>query len=266
MDDKTALGFNTICNFIRDLNASFGAKQKSLMLYGHLIEKTGLIHIEPVKKHIGIFQTFVMENEEAIMERNKKKIKTGRIVYSDRVAIDMTSILQSSDREEEAIIWNHLLTISAILIPESKAKQVLKDIKNKPAAASSGMEDNFLKNIMDKIGEQVQSSASSGDDLNPMQMIGSMMNSGVFNEIFQGLSSGMSDGNMDIGKMMGSMQGLMSNLSTMVQETQQKMEASTPTPSSSTTSATTSEAAEVITTSPISSDSGNGEIPTLEEK
>ena len=45
MDDKTALAFNTICNFIRDLNASFGSKQKSLMLYGHLIEKTGLIHI-----------------------------------------------------------------------------------------------------------------------------------------------------------------------------------------------------------------------------
>ena len=52
----------------------------------------------------------------------------------------------------------------------------------------------------------------------------------------------------------------------MVQETQQKVDASTATPTSSTTAATTPEVAEVITSCPISSDSGNGEIPTLEEK
>jgi len=215
MDEKTALAFNTICNFIRDVNASFGNKQKALMLYGHLIEKTGLIHIEPVKKHIQIFQSFVKENEEAILNRKRGQLKTKKLVYSERVWIDLGAIFQIADREEESVMWNHLLTISAILNPEGQAKQVLKDLKNKPAA-SAGMEDNFLKNIMDKIGDQIQS--TDGQDVNPMQMIGNMMSSGVFNDIFQGLSSGMSDGNMDIGKMMSSMQGMMSNLNNIVQE------------------------------------------------
>jgi hypothetical protein len=233
MDDKTALAFNTICNFIRDVNASFGTKQKALMLYGHLIEKTGLIHIEPVRKHIQIFQAFVKENEDAILGRKRNLVRVGKIVYSERVWIDLAAIFQMADREEESIIWNHLLTISAILNPDGKAKQVLKDLKNKP---STGSEDNFLKNIMEKIGNQIQS--SDGEEANPMQMIGSMMSSGVFNEIFQGLSSGMSDGNMDIGKMMSSMQSMMSNLNDIVKD-KNPSDAPSSAPSSATAAAAT---------------------------
>jgi len=221
MDDNTALRFNTICNFIRDLNESFGARQKSLMLYGHLIEKTGLIHIEPVKRHIQIFQQFTKENDEAIMNRNKKLLKQPRLVYSEKVAIDLGNIFQICDREEEKVIWTHLLTISAILHPEGRAKQVLKE-RPQPSPPQT---DNFLKNIMDKIGEQVQ--AADGQEANPMQMIGNMMSSGVFNEIFQGLSGGMQDGNLDLGKMMNSMQDLMSNLNTMVQDGKEPIPAPT---------------------------------------
>lgn len=219
MDDQTALGFNTICNFIRDLNASFGPKQKSLMLYGHLIEKTGLIHIEPVKKHIQLFRKFVKTNEDAILGRDKKLLKTTRINYSEKVAIELSSIFQMCSRDEEECIWNHLLTISAILNPECQAKQVLKELKEKASATSSGgdKEDNFLKNIMDKIGTHA-ASADGQEDMNPMNMIGSLMSSGVFNEIFQGLSGGMNDGNLDIGKLMGSMQGMMNEINKMMKD------------------------------------------------
>lgn len=215
MDEKTALGFNTICNFIRDLNASFGVKQKSLMLYGHLIEKTGLIHIEPVKKHIHIFKIFVENNEEAIEKRNKKLLKMPKISYSERVGIDIQAIFQMCDREEETVIWNHLLTISALLHPQGKSKKILQDIKD----SKSTSEDNFLKGIIDKIGKEIES--TDGEDVNPMQMIGKMMSSGVLNDVFQNLSKGMNDGNLDLGSMMNSMQGLLGNLNNMVQETKQ---------------------------------------------
>lgn len=191
------------------------------MLYGHLIEKTGLIHIEPVKKHIAIFKTFLQTNEEAIEKRNKKLFKSGKIMYSERVAIDLLGIFQLCDREEESVIWNHLLTLSAMLDPSSNAKKVLKEMRESKAASGSsgsggGFEDNFLKNIVDKIGNEI--SNHEGEDLNPMQMIGSMMSSGVLNDVFQSLSTGMNDGNMDLGKMMSSMQGLMQNLNTMVND------------------------------------------------
>lgn len=219
MDDKTALSFNTICNFIRDLNAAFGAKQKSLMLYNHLIEKTGLIHIDPVKKHILIFKAFVQKNEEAIINRDKKQMKSLRIVYSDKVAIDLDTIFQWCDKEEESIIWNHLLTISAILNPECQAKQILKELQSKPTS-NGNKEGDFLKNIMGKISEHVGNNPVDTQDANPMAMIGSLMSSGVFSDIFQSLSSGLGDENMDMGKLMGSMQDMMGEINKMMKDNQ----------------------------------------------
>lgn len=236
MDDKTALAFNTICNFIRDLNGSFGNRQKSLLLYGHLIEKTGLIHIEPVRKHIQIFKTFVETNDEAIQARDKKKLRLERIVYSDKVAIDMKSIFQAADKDEENVIWVHLLTISALLFPEGQAKQRLKELREKTNSGGNsgsggigGGGGDFIKNMIDKIGEQIQN--TDGDDVNPMQMIGSLMNSGVFNELFQGLSGqmgGNGGGGMDLAGMMSSMQGLLNNISTMANEQQDTDQVKTP--------------------------------------
>lgn len=223
MDDKTALAFNTICNFIRDLNASFGNKQKSLLLYGHLIEKTGLIHIDPVKKHINIFKKFVADNKEAIESQNKQKLTTHLISYSDKVSIDMKGIFQVCDKEEEKVIWNHLLTISAVLDPLGNAKQILKDLTANASSSKKGKaadvnEDNFLKNIMDKIGSEVGN--FDQENMNPMQMIGTMMSSGALNDIFQSISSGLNDGNLDLGSMMNSMQSMVTNLSSMVNEQQ----------------------------------------------
>jgi len=221
MDNNTALAFNTICNFIRDLSASFGSKQKSLLLYGHLIEKTGLIHIDPVKKHINIFKKYIEENQEAIEDRDKSKFKTLIISYSDKVAIDLKGVFALCDKEEEKVVWNHLLTISAVLNPLGNAKQILKDMtasKKGGGGDSDINEDNFLKNIMDKIGSEVENYDT--ENMNPMQMIGTMMSSGALNDIFQSISSGLNEGNLDLGSMMNSMQSLVSNLNTMVSENQ----------------------------------------------
>jgi len=219
MDNNTALAFNTICNFIRDLSGSFGNKQKSLLLYGHLIEKTGLIHIDPVKKHINIFKKFVEENQDAIEKRDKNLFHSNSISYSDKVSIDIRNIFDICDKDEEKIIWNHLLTISAVLNPVGNAKQILKELTaSKKGGGGDINEDNFLKNIMEKIGSEVEN--YDADSMNPMQMIGSMMSSGALNDVFQSISSGLNEGNLDLGSMMNSMQSLVSNLSTMVNENQ----------------------------------------------
>lgn len=230
MDNNTALAFNTICNFIRDLNASFGTKQKSLLLYGHLIEKTGLIHIDPVKKHIGIFKEFVEENQEAIEKQEKALLKSPVISYSEKVAIDVGSIFKMSDREEEKVIWNHLLTISAVLNPLGNAKQILKTLSENQQhqkTTTTNSNDNFLKNIMDKIGSEVQNCDT--ENMNPMQMVGNLLSSGALNDVFQSLSSSINDGNLDLNSMMNSMQSMMSNLNTMVNEAKQEEKDDLPT-------------------------------------
>jgi len=39
------------------------------MLYAHLVENTGIVHEEPIRKHIRCFHEFVKANEEGIMNR-----------------------------------------------------------------------------------------------------------------------------------------------------------------------------------------------------
>jgi hypothetical protein len=127
------------------------------------------------------------------------------------------------DKEEEKVVWNHLLTVSAVLNPLGNAKQILKDLtassSGKKGGGSDFNEDNFLKNIMDKIGSEVENYDT--ENMNPMQMIGSMMSSGALNDIFQSISSGLNEGNLDLGSMMNSMQSIVGNLNTMVNENQQ---------------------------------------------
>jgi hypothetical protein len=134
------------------------------------------------------------------------------------------------DKEEEKVVWNHLLTISAVLNPLGNAKQILKDLNASTSAKKGGNgggpafnEDNFLKNIMDKIGSEVEN--YDMENMNPMQMIGSMMSSGALNDIFQSISSGLNEGNIDLGSMMNSMQSLVGNLNTMVNEDQSSSDA-----------------------------------------
>jgi hypothetical protein len=133
------------------------------------------------------------------------------------VAIDIRAIFDLCDREEEKVIWNHLLTISAVLNPLGKAKQILKEMTStKKKAGGGGDADNFLKNIMDKIGSEVENCDAN---TNPMQMIGNLLSSGAMNDIFQSISSGINEGNLDLGSMMNTMQSLVGNLGPMAAET-----------------------------------------------
>ena len=67
--------FKCIVDFIHALKEMFGEKQHSLELYDLLMEKTGIIHQEPNKKHIHLFFQFVSENQDSILERNKETRK-----------------------------------------------------------------------------------------------------------------------------------------------------------------------------------------------
>lgn len=210
--DSTILIFKCICNFIRDLNDSFGKDQKSLLLYAHLVEKTGIIHEEPIKKHIQCFYNFVKINSEAILSKNWGAFVAFEIRYSDKVFIDMKEIFEKADSEEKTVIWKHLMTLLAVLDPSSEAKKILQQEKEKKKKQGNGAnEEVFLSNIIDKVGSQIDPTAS-----NPTEMLSNLMTSGVFNELVENMNSGISSGELDLGKMIGSLQSMMGSLGTMV--------------------------------------------------
>jgi hypothetical protein len=210
--EQKVLVFKYICNFIKDLNESFGEGQKSLRLYAHLVERTGIMHEEPIRKHIRLFFDFLHENRDAVVEKDPKAFKTWRLDYSEKVGVDMKDVLERADRQETEAIFKHLLAILAVLDPSSSAKDVLKkELEEKKRAGEDGNEEVFLKNIIDKVSSQVDPNTE-----NPMELMTKMMSSGVVSEIVEDMNSSFSKGNLDMGKMIQTMQSLIGGLGQMM--------------------------------------------------
>ena len=216
--EDTIFLFKCIVDFIHCLRDLYGENQHSLELYDLLMEKTGIVHEEPIKKHIHLFYEFVRENEEAIIENSPTLMKQWKIEYSEKVFIDLKPIFEDCSEGDIKVLWQHLLTLLAVLIPTSQAKQILREQKNKKKKkskkkhSSGNNEDDFLTNIMDKVGKQIDPSKTS----NPAEMMTGIMSSGLFGELMEDMNKGMSSGDLDINKMMGSLQGMIGNLSTMM--------------------------------------------------
>lgn len=207
--------FKCIVDFIHCLRDLYGEKQHSLKLYDLLMEKTGIVHEEPIQKHVHIFYHFVKENEEGILENDVSFFKEFKIEYSEKVFIDFKPIFDEISSDDKECLWEHLLTLLAVIIPTSKAKKILTDRKKKGKEKKNETgtnEDNFLTNVMEKVGRQIDPSQVS----DPSQMMTNIMSSGVFTELMSDMNSGMTNGDLDINKMMGSLQGMIGNLSTML--------------------------------------------------
>lgn len=206
--EDTIVLFKCIVDFIHCLREMFGKQQHSLELYDLLMEKTGIVHQDPIKKHLQIFRNFVSENETAILESCEEKMTQWRIDYSEKVYIDLKEIFKSSTIEDKNTIWQHLLTLLAVLVPTSNAKNVLKEQKQK----KKNNEGDFLTNMIQKVERHVDPNMAS----DPAQMMSGILSSGLFTELMNDMNNGMSNGDLDLNQMMGSLQGMIGNMSNML--------------------------------------------------
>ena len=208
-DNKTLLTFNSIVQFVDELNQSFGGKQKSLQLYARLVEKTTLSHNESILKHITAFKTFCDTNKDAILEKKHANISDGKITYNQRVYINMTDIFSRADASERSVIWKHILKLFALIDPTSNAKKVLKDTLNTGEHVN---EEQYLNNFIDKINNSVN------ENEDPAACVTNLMSSGMIPELIGGMTNGLQNGELDLGKLMGTVQTMMGSLSKLAQE------------------------------------------------
>ena len=193
--DVTLLTFKSIADFVNNLCDEYGNTIKSLKLYRRLINHTQIGHAKAIEKHIALFRDFSVTNSEALLSQDYVKLVSPRIEYSTRVYIDMDVIFKKADSENAAIIWKHLLTISALVDPSSEAKKVLKN-----------QESDFLADIIGKVEKNVSPNST------PAEAMISIMSSGLLTELFGSVQSGISSGKLDMGKLLGSMQGLIGDV------------------------------------------------------
>jgi len=202
--DTSLIIFKAISNFTTCLDEVFGQFHRPLKLYAHLISKTTVSHEKPIQKHIDVFREFCINNREGITTKDFVKFKQKCITYSNRVYIDVNVILKEADNVSATIIWKHILTISALIDPAGKAREVLEEsVKN---GEKNAKEADFLSNIIGQVEQHVD------PDANPMEAVSSIMKSGIFTELVGGMGNGLQDGSLDLGKLMGTVQKMVSTL------------------------------------------------------
>jgi hypothetical protein len=166
-----------------------------------LISKTTLKHTKIIKKHIELFKSFCISNRDAIYSKDYKLIKQRKISYSDNVFINFDFIFERADKDSQNVIWEHLLTISALTDPTGKAKEILKNNENTT-------ENNFLNDILKK----VESNCDLSSNKNPFEAINSMLSSGVFTDILSKMTTELDSGKLDLNSLISTTQNLCSNM------------------------------------------------------
>lgn len=208
MSDTT---FKAICNFTTSLSELFAETYRPLKLYCYIISRTKTVHQKPIEKHIQAFRKFCVENREAILSKDVDSLSADKISYSERVYIDIKEIIKVSDEDTRDVIWQHILTISALTDPENNAKEALKE-EQKPRKAilpqGEGGEANFLSGLMSSVEEHVDP-----DINNPMEAVSSIMKSGVFTDLIQNMTEGFSNGSLNMGKLMGEVGNMVGQMS-----------------------------------------------------
>lgn len=207
--------FDQIVVFIQSLQENYGQYFYEIKLYNLLLENTGIIHQVQRKKHIDIFQNFLQENKIAILEQNLNKLNENYIKYSDKIYININSIFDKATDDDRDTIWEHLLVLLALTVPDSKAENILtlkKPTHNLPNPVS---EENPFKNIFENITQQLEN--TNFNESNPMDIVGNIINSGIVNDIFKSLpipNDAINDANQtfDMNEMMKTVQDIMGKM------------------------------------------------------
>ena len=201
------LAFKAIHSFITALNEEFGDRNKPLRLYSRLISQTTFSHTNAIKKHVHIFTNFCINNRDLIYECSDKykNPEDFKIKYSDRVSLNLVELFNLADKEQKKIMWQHILTISALVDSTGKAKQILKQLSTEKNVSN---ESDFLTNIIDKVEQNVNVNSE-----NPMEAIGQIMSSGVFTDLISSMNDQVSSGKLDMSKMFSVVQNMVGTIS-----------------------------------------------------
>jgi hypothetical protein len=200
--------FSCISDFVEQLKEAIcGEDNKNfheVALYNHLIHKVKITNKQNIRRHISLFTEFCTRNQDSILNKNASLIVFNTIRYSEKIFINVSTILASGiDNDIKEAIWNHLIAISVAIDPSSKAKSLLINL-----ATSKNPEEQMIGGLLGEISKHVD----ENDNRNPMAIFGSLMQSGVMNKMMASLDNSVKSGDIDMNKLGNTMQTMMSGL------------------------------------------------------
>ena len=135
------------------------------------------------------------------------KLDDSNIKYSEKVYINLKSIVDISTDDDKKVILEHMMVLVALLCPEEE--RVLDIIKKAttPSTSSTG------PNIFETIFRQVNDTISNSDEENPMALLGNLLQSDFMNNIVNSVGANLeNNNNLDISNMMESITGMIGSV------------------------------------------------------
>lgn len=219
MDEVTVKTFYAIQNLLHELTSLFSS-DSHLKLYdrlvSHHISVNNPDHAEDIQTHVTLFEKFVTKHKNAVLGKEAFP-SSARIVYSERVFVDvyaiMRSLAQSKMNAEHDAVLNHLATILALLHPDEDTLSMLEKKSGlKLDIDSSTKEGEFLTSMMSECHSAMEGVQPGNFD----GAFSAIASSGMFEKLFTGLQGGAESGEMNMenlfGVVMGAMDGLRSQL------------------------------------------------------
>lgn len=212
LDEKSLMVFKLIMDFTEELEQIIGNKYKGLRLYNRILKKTKIGNSTAIHKNLRLFTNFCVKNREQILTQNAE-FPEPKIQYSENVIINVHTIFElvATDSSTVKTTWQYLLTFSALLDPESNAKEVLQKVKSSSPTPSDNTdnkstEKDFITGIISKIEKNV------GANPNPAQIMQTVLQDGVISDILGGLDKGVNNGDFNVNGLLSSVQSMISNL------------------------------------------------------
>lgn len=209
MKERFFRAFNAVVTFVNDLWEVFGSAKKvsPLALYRRLIEHIKFTDADSINKVLSGFRQFLVSYEDAILKDNLDIIPRGTVIkYGEGktayLEIQKYIYQTRNDTETREAIRQHLVTISAILEPDSKKLEELDKRLSGLNIDVDSKEGEFITGIMHKAKDSME----EVDTENPGQAIMGLLSSGVIQDMVVGLQQGVGSGEMDMQKLLGSMQ------------------------------------------------------------
>jgi hypothetical protein len=211
--------FKAIIDFTDQLNDTFGKDDINVVKVFRIINKTPLTNRKVIDRHLVVFHDYLDQNRAGILARDVNKFVLDKITLTERIFMDLKSIILTADEATRKVIWQHLLNIFYLYDPKDEAVRT----ELKVAMSEHDTKENkFLMDTFSKFEKTLQETKTDGAEQDPMAMVSGLMQSGFLNEMIGNINSGVNNGNLDIKALIGTVQNMLGNLSETIDKEETK--------------------------------------------
>jgi hypothetical protein len=210
--------FKLLTDFITELNLSYGHTQKPLVLFHRLLTRKGNMSPSARQTLLNHTKDFCIANRDAITRMDVTAFQEKCLKMDEKyIFVDFGKLVEDAGGALPTEVWRYLLSLSALLDPESTAKEVLTR-QPLPSPSAVSQMPHVPAAAVDMLGDLVRTIQTDLESFdlpatdNPIETATSLVKSGALGKIVETLQTKMQNGEIDLTAMMGMAQQMVGEM------------------------------------------------------